>query len=217
MDVVSAALRGAADAWSTAPVLAFTAGAASSFGPCIGPRLLTVTALCARHRGAQRWLAAGVFAAGLCAGYAIVGTVAGAASAASAFSPIIYRALAVVAITGGFWTILRRPQTACCERERRIGGGFGFFAGLASASVTSPCCGPVGAALAGVAAAAAGPHYAAAVLVAFALGHVLPLALVAAISIRSSGAVARALAGGAGATISGALMVAAGAYYAVLA
>jgi cytochrome c biogenesis protein CcdA len=198
-------------------VLAFAAGAASSFGPCIGPRLLTVAALCARHRGAGRWIAAGIFTAGLCAGYAIVGTIAGAAGFASAFSPAIYRALAIAAIAGGVWTIVRKPQRACCERERRFGGGLGFFAGLASAGITSPCCGPIGAALAGVAAASAGPRYAAAILAAYALGHVLPLAAVAASSVRTGGAAARALAGGAGATISGALMFAAGAYYAVLA
>jgi cytochrome c biogenesis protein CcdA len=217
VDVVSAAMSGAANASSAAPALAFAAGVASSFGPCIGPRMLTVAALCARHRGLQRWMAAGVFAAGLCAGYAIVGTIAGAAGLASAFSPWMYRALALVAVAGGIYTIVRRPQTDCCKRERRIGSGFGFFAGLASASVMSPCCGPIGAALAGLAAASVGPRYAAAILTAFALGHVLPLAAVAAGSIRGSGIAARALAGGAGATVSGALMLAVGAYYAVLA
>jgi cytochrome c biogenesis protein CcdA len=217
MDVVSAAMSGTAKASSAGPVLAFAAGAASSFGPCIGPRLLAVAALCARHRGARRWMVAGIFAAGLCAGYAIIGTIAGAAGLASAFSPAIYRTLAAVAMVGGLWTILRPPQTACCEREHRIGGGVGFFAGLASAGVTSPCCGPIGAALAGVGAASAGPRYAAAILGAFALGHVLPLAAVAASSVALRGGFAKALTSGAGTTISGALMLAAAAYYAVLA
>jgi cytochrome c biogenesis protein CcdA len=129
----------------------------------------------------------------------------------------MYRALAIVAIAGGVWTIVHRSHAECCERKRRIDGGLGFFAGLVSAGVTSPCCGPIGAVLAGVAAASSGPRYAAAVLCAFALGHVLPLAAVAAGSIRLHGTLARAAASGAGATISGALMVAAGAYYAVLA
>jgi cytochrome c biogenesis protein CcdA len=173
--------------------------------------------LCSRHRGAQRWAVAGIFTAGLCAGYAIVGTIAGAAGLASAFSPAMYRALAVVAVAGGVWTMVHRSESDCCERKRRIDGGLGFFAGLISAGVASPCCGPIGAALAGVAAAASGPRYAAAVLCAFALGHVLPLAAVAAGSVRSRGTLARAAASGAGATISGALMLAAGAYYAVLA
>lgn len=217
MDVVSAALRDAASASIAGPALAFTAGAASSFGPCIGPRLLTLAALCSRHRGARRWTIAGIFAAGLCAGYAIVGTIAGAAGLASAVSPAIYRGMAIVAVAGGVWTIVHRSQAVCCERNRRIHGGLGFFAGLVSASVTSPCCGPIGAALAGVAAAASGPRYAAGIACAFALGHVLPLAAVAAGSPRFHGILARAAASGAGATISGALMIAAGAYYAVLA
>ena len=217
VDIVSAALSGTARTSGAAPALAFAAGAASSFGPCIGPRLLTLAALCARRRGVQRWIVAGIFGAGLCAGYAIVGTIAGAAGLASTFSPAIYRTLAIVAIAGGIWTIVRRPQTDCCARERHLRGGVGFFAGLASAGVTSPCCGPIGAALAGVAAASAGPRYAAAILGAYALGHVLPLAVVAASSVGSRGSLARALTSGAGATISGALMFAAGAYYAVLA
>lgn len=217
MDVMSAALRDAGSASGAAPALAFAAGAASSFGPCIGPRLLTVAALCSRRRGAARWIAAGIFAAGLCAGYAIVATVAGAAGLASALSPSIYRILAVVAAAGGVWTLVRRPQPACCRGEGRVNGGVGFFAGLVSASVTSPCCGPIGAALAGVAAAAAGPKYAAAIVGAFALGHVLPLVVVAAGSLRLGGAVTRAVESGAGVTISGALMLAAGTYYAVLA
>jgi cytochrome c biogenesis protein CcdA len=216
MDVVSAALRSAGNGSAAGPALAFAAGAASSFGPCIGPRLLTLAALCSRHRGAQRWMVAGVFTTGICAGYAIVGTIAGAAGVASAFSPAIYRTMAIVAVAGGVWTIVRSEST-CCERKQRVEGGIGFFAGLVSASVTSPCCGPIGAALAGIAAASSGPRYAAAILCAFALGHVLPLAAVAAGSPRLRGALARAAASGAGATISGALMVAAGAYYAVLA
>jgi cytochrome c biogenesis protein CcdA len=216
-DVVSAALHGAGNASSTAPVLAFAAGAASSFGPCIGPRLLTLAALCSQRQGAARWMAAGIFTAGLCAGYAIIGTVADAAGLASALSPAIYRTLAAAAVAGAAWTIVHRRQSDCCRREHRINGGLGFFAGLASVCVTSPCCGPVGAALAGVAAAAAGPRYAAAIVLAFALGHVLPLAAIAAGSVRVRGAVARAAVSGAGATISGALMLATGAYYAVLA
>lgn len=216
-DLVSAALRGASTASGAAPIAAFAAGAASSFGPCIGPRLLTLAALCSRHRGAARWIAASIFAAGLCAGYAILATVAGAAGLASALSPAIYRTLAIVAIAGGMWTIVHRPQPACCRGTRRIDGGVGFFAGLASAGVTSPCCGPIGAALAGVAAAAAGPRYAAEIVVAFALGHAVPLVAVAGGSVRLATAVTRALQSGAGVTISGALMLAAGAYYAVLA
>lgn len=214
---MTAALQGAGNASTAAPVLAFSAGAASSFGPCIGPRLLALTALCSQRHGAARWIVAGVFAAGLCAGYAIVATVAGAAGLASALSPAIYRALAVVALAGGFWTLAHRTQSVCCRREPAIGGGFGFFAGLASAAVTSPCCGPIAAALAGVAAASAGPRYAAAIVLAFGLGHALPLAAIAAGSVRLRGTVARVVAGGAGSTISGALMLAAGAYYAVLA
>lgn len=217
MDVVSAALHGAGKASVAGPALAFAAGAASSFGPCIGPRLLTLAALCSRHRGARRWATAGVFTAGLCAGYAIVGTVAGAAGLVSAFSPALYRTVSLVAVAGGVWTIMRRSEPACCEAKPRIEGGAGFFAGLVSAGVTSPCCGPIGAAMAGVAAASSGPRYAAVILCAFALGHVLPLAAVGAISLRLRGSLARAAASGAGATISGALMVAAGAYYAVLA
>ncbi len=217
MDLVSAALRDTGSASAAGPALAFAAGAASSFGPCIGPRLLTLAALCSRHRGTRRWAIAGIFTAGLCAGYAIVGTIAGAAGLASAFSPWIYRTMAIVAVAGGVWTIVHRSQAACCESKPRFDGGLGFFAGLVSASITSPCCGPIGAALAGVAAAASGPQYAAAVLCAFALGHVLPLAAVAAGSPRMRGPLARAAQSGAGATIAGALMVAAGAYYAVLA
>lgn len=217
MDVVNVALHGAGSASVAGPALAFAAGAASSFGPCIGPRLLTLAALCSRHRGPQRWAVAGIFTAGLCAGYAIVGTVAGAAGLASAFSPAMYRTLALVAVAGGVWTMVHRPAASCCEGKRRIDGGVGFFAGLVSAGVTSPCCGPIGAALAGVAAASSGPRYAALTLCAFALGHVLPLAAIAAGSLRLRGTLAQAAGSGAGATISGALMVAAGAYYAVLA
>ena len=217
MDVVNSAYGSAAVASSAAPAFAFAAGVASSFGPCVAARILTVSALCAQHRGARRWIAAGVFAAGICAGYTILGTIAGAAGALSSFSPAIYRTFAVLAITGGIWTIVRPATQTCCAGEGGVTNGVGFLAGLASATVTSPCCGPIGAALAGVAAASAGPQFAAEILAAFALGHVLPIAAVAGSSIGTTSAVARVLSGGAGATISGAIMLAAGGYYAVLA
>ena len=136
-DVLSAALHGAGDASRMAPVLAFAGGAASSFGPCIGPRLLTLAALCAGRRGTARWTVAGIFTAGLCAGYAIIATIAGAAGVVSTLSPAIYRALAIVAVAGALWTIVHRPKPECCGSKRHLDGGLGFFAGLTSACVAS--------------------------------------------------------------------------------
>jgi thiol:disulfide interchange protein DsbD len=215
MDVVNAAYGGAASGSSLAPVLAFAAGAASSFGPCVGPRMLAVAALCARRRGTGRWIATCIFCVGLCGGYAVIGTVAGAAGLASAFSPWIFRVLAGLAIIAGIATLASKSTAHFCEWK--VGHGAGFFAGLASATVASPCCAPLGVALAGVAAASEGPQFAAAVVASFALGHVVPLAAIAAFSPRATGRIARFLANGAGATISGALMLAAGGYYAVIA
>jgi cytochrome c biogenesis protein CcdA len=198
-----------------APLAAASAGAVSSFGPCVAPRLIAVGALSAQSSGLQRWTRIGAFVAGLCAVYVAMGVAAGALGRLMDLSPMLYAAVAAAAAISGILVIVKAQAKHVCARDTpALPHGLGFFGGAACATITSPCCG--GVAALSVAGAGAAGSSSALLLGAFALGHALPLFAFAA----GSGRVRQwCLRGGSQPLeiVSGALMIALGAYYAVLA
>jgi cytochrome c biogenesis protein CcdA len=88
---------------------------------------------------------------------------------------------------------------------------------VSSAFVVSPCCTPVVAGIAGLTALGGRCGEGIALLVAFALGHALPLLAAGALSARIAALLARPSASSAPAVVSGTLMLALAAYYGVLA
>lgn len=201
-------------AW--APLLAFAAGITSSFGPCIAPRFVVVASLTAGTSGWTRWARLGAFIAGLCTSFALLGTIAGALGYIASYSSYVYGALAIALVAGGIGAIVSPHRCRAAHPSSKPIASAPFVVGLTFTAVGSPCCGPIAAALGGLSTAGGNVTFGALLLGAFALGHALPLVVLAA------GAVpivtylrARAL-DSAFATVSGALMIALGGYYAVL-
>ena len=199
--------------------MGFLAGVTSSFGPCIAPRFLAIASFTAETSGAQRFQRVGAFAAGLCTSYVLLGTIAGALGYVAKCSPYIYLTLSLCLVAAGFVT-LARPAATCCPSERegtKIGFGAAFSAGLAFSAIASPCCGPIAAVIGGMSAASGSVVFGALMLCAFALGHAVPLFALAAGSVPVSRLLRWHAFGLAASLLSGALMIALGAYYAVLA
>ncbi|MEO6835920.1 MAG: cytochrome c biogenesis protein CcdA [Candidatus Tumulicola sp.] len=205
-----------------APAVAFGAGLASSFGPCIAPRFVAVASLTTGESGLKRWTRIGSFVLGLCAGYVLLGTLAGATGYVSAYSGYVYALLGAGLIASGLVSIVRTPRANACA-VHAFGGskaphGAIFVAGLGFVAVGSPCCGPIAAALAGAGVAGGGSvTRSAALLAAFALGHATPLVAAAFGSMRIANGFRARVPGGALSTVGGALMMALGGYYALLA
>lgn len=195
------------------PFLAFGAGLVSSSGPCVAPRFLAAAVLCSGEAGFGRWCKLVAFASGLCLGYLVLQTFYGAFANVSAYSAYVYGALAAGSLAAGGYGLLQTQRATSVVGGHRTHGAALLF-GSILASVNSPCCGPLS-----IAAGFAGfgilfdPLAGAA----FAAGHALPVFGVG----FGSSAIERLLGTywhrEAAATVGGALAIALGAYYAVLA
>jgi cytochrome c-type biogenesis protein len=218
-DVVGFTIDLAARRAGLASLASFAAGIATSFGPCVAPRFVAVASLSSQARGAARWLRIAAFVAGLCASFVLLGTIAGSLGLLARYATWVYAVLAIATVAAGIRAIVMRPEP-CAAREStgaKASNGAAFLAGAGLSAVASPCCGPVAAALAATATAGGSPSFAAMTLGAFALGHAVP---VVAIACGASSLARRAhahLPAWAVATVSGALMVALGGYYGLLA
>jgi cytochrome c-type biogenesis protein len=218
MDFARAAIDASATRSFWAPGFAFVAGITSSFGPCIAPRFIAVAGVATRTNGLARCWRISAFAAGLCMAYVAIGTIAGALGYVAQYSEYIYVALALT-LTGGGIATLARPVGSCSEKESAPAAapGAAFLSGLAFASVASPCCGPIAAVLGGLSVASGGLALGATTLAAFALGHALPLVAFAGASVPVTRFFHAHSLTAALPVVGGALMIALGAYYAVLA
>jgi cytochrome c biogenesis protein CcdA len=219
-DVLRAALENPVTHPVLAPALSFAAGLATSFGPCIAPRFVAIAGLAANARGAARWLRVAAFVVGLCTSYVLLGSIAGALGMLAAYSSYVYGALGLGLVVAGVGTLVRMPHSpACAAAPHRpsVSQGATFATGFALSAVSSPCCGPIAAALAGTSLASGNAAFGGAMLAAFAFGHAVPLVAVACGSMRVGAFLAARSATPALSTVGGALMVALGTYYGLLA
>ena len=196
---------------------AFAAGLCSSTGPCVGPRCLVLGAVTGGGTWRENARAAGLFIGGLACVYAAFGAAASWFAHAVTWSAPIYAVLSALLLAWGL-RITLAPSPPCaratCREPRTPGAPFIF--GAASALVVSPCCTPFVIGAVNAAAADGTPFFGAALMAAFALGHGAPLALASAAFSGVRHAAGR-IPSDAIATINGAIMLAMGAYYAVLA
>ncbi len=194
--------------------LAALAGAASSIGPCVAPRYLALAALIGEGRPL---VPVAAFTGGIVIVTVAIGAGAGVVAMLVAHVAAIDALVAIALIAFGIATVVREPHACHAERApaRRASGAFAL--GAASAFVISPCCTPLIVAFAGLGAFDRDPLFAAAYLAAFALGHAAPL-LCAGIVGHALATPLRALAATAApAVVSGALTIALGCYYGLLA
>jgi cytochrome c-type biogenesis protein len=199
--------------------MVFAAGVVTSAGPCVAPRYVAVAALVNAARSPGRVIAA--FIAGLVGAYVALGLAAGALGALWSTSSVLYAVLAVALGAGGVLTLLRggphphAPAATVTTRAVNLGGT--FLLGASSALVVSPCCTPVVAAIAGLTMLGGRTSEGVALLVAFAVGHALPLLAAGALGTRVAALLGRLSTSAASAVVSGSLMLALAAYYGVLA
>jgi cytochrome c biogenesis protein CcdA len=218
-DVLSEGLRAAATRSPLAYPLVFAAGVATSVGPCVAPRYVAVAALANAAR--RPWRVVGAFVAGLTGAYAALGLAASALGALWSSSGIVYMALAAGLAVGGLVTLLRADahEHADDQSAQRapVSAGGTFLLGASSAFVVSPCCTPVVAGIAGLTTLGGRTLEGVALLIAFALGHALPLLAAGALGARASALLGRVATSAAPAVVSGTLMLALAAYYGILA
>jgi cytochrome c biogenesis protein CcdA len=193
---------------------ALIAGLASSLGPCIAPRYVL---LAAQIAGGATRLRLAAFISG-CIGGSLAFAAAGLGAALLQLgSHVVYGLLAAALLGSGIATLL--STTGCARRQPKMPGGgslgAAFLLGISCSLVPSPCCAPIAAAL-GLQAAQHDGAFAAATLLAFGAGHATPLAAMA-LAATSKGLPKAVFSSSVTATISGTLMTAVGALYAVLA
>jgi cytochrome c-type biogenesis protein len=205
----------------------FIAGALTSAGPCIAPRYVALAAIAGGYR--HPIVPTLVFVAGLLGAFMALGFGAGLLGAMWSFSPLLYALLAAGLVAGGCITLARAAAqpaghaecSAACPESRTAAGqrslGGVFLLGMASTLVVSPCCTPVIASVIGASTAIGKPVFGMILLASFALGHMLPLFFAGSVSSIFALALRWRLPEQAPRIVSGSLMLALGAYYAVLA
>ena len=194
---------------------AFAAGLTTSIGPCVAPRYLALTAMVANTSGSARWIRIGLFVAGLLACYALLATTASLIGVVTSFSRIIYLALAIGFLILGLHALVARE--ICTHSHPQPSSGAAALSGGALGLVLSPCCTPVVAMMATVSASQGTFATSLAGVLAFAAGHVAPLAT---IGLGLGGAqriVPIRVLSSAASTIGGALSLALATYYGFLA
>lgn len=192
---------------------AFLGGVVSSFGPCVAPRYVLVTALLSR--GATVGLKSALVA-GTLSGY-LVYALAGEMLARSGFaSHAIYSVLAMMLVTMGIMTMTRRAQGCASRMAASNSLGSTFLLGGLGALTFSPCCTPIALGL-GVEFGAGSTADAAAALLAFGAGHSLPPVAGALGVLPAIGRNASPVVGRSSTIVAAALLIALGAFYGLLA
>jgi len=199
-----------------AVVSAFGAGLTTSVGPCVAPRYLAITAVVADANGRLRWLRVAAFVTGLLLCYGALATAATLIGTLIVFSQLVYIGLAVCFLCFGLRALA--VNESCSHRHaRNVSAGSAMLAGMAMGLVFSPCCTPVVAMTAGVAALSGSPLGALSVTLAFAAGHVAPLAI-AGLGLKLGGRIVPpASFPSLASTVGGGLSIALACYYGVLA
>lgn len=183
MDVAGWTYLQAAHRTAFAPAGALFLGLLSGLGPCALSRGAALSALTAGAPFGRVARAVGAYAAGAIAGYALYGAVAGVAFRLMEWSAYSYAVLAAVLLGVGVATLVR-PEHAHGRSANRA-AGTSFLLGCGGSLTLSPCCAPFVVAL--TASAFGDLRYAAFLLSWFAIGHVLPAAMMASASTAGRG------------------------------
>ncbi|HUY42081.1 MAG TPA: cytochrome c biogenesis protein CcdA [Candidatus Dormibacteraeota bacterium] len=221
MDIVGAFLASLSRQAGATPALAFAAGVAGSVGPCFAARAASLTGLTSGARGVRRLVLVATFVVGIVASYVLIASSATLWFRIAMQSSWIYGALAFGLLIYGARGLARSNTHECCGATMSAPAvrsiGCAFLSGASFAFVASPCCTPVLVAIAGVAAKASSPFFAAAVAAAFAIGHGMPLTLLTCRDSRICGLLHGEQWRRAASVVGGGVMVALAGYYALLA
>lgn len=178
MDIVRLATAGIAANTTVAPLICFAAGIVTSLGPCIAPRMIAVSGVAgsAGTPNQRRWSIA-LIVAGLCVGYVGLGVAATVLAGLLRQETALYLLFALAFLVCGSWNMLvAGRETPCCRPAPRASSS--FLLGLMFTLVVSPCCTPIIASISTLTESGTQWWYAAENMLAFALGHAVPLVAV---------------------------------------
>lgn len=159
---------------------------------------------------------AAAFCAGLLLGYASFAAAAWIFHDALQYSQSLYAALAAAFGAAALWPLLR-PSCSHQVAVKPVSGAGAMLLGLCLALVVSPCCAPVIVAVMAYAAASANVPHAAVLLVCYAAGHALPLLALAGAAQKCAAVFTALATARTSVLVSSGVLLALGAYYAVLA
>lgn len=215
MDFVDTALARVPSHDVLALVLSFGTGLATSVGPCVAPRYLAIVSMTSSPRGGRAGLL-GAFVAGTLCVYAVIAATGSFVVRLAAYSAYVYLLLAIALGAAGLRQVWNASGSRCSHRAREFSThGGAFCLGAASSLAISPCCTPILVAFGTLSAAAPSPLALLPLVVSFTAGHLAPLAFVL-----IGADIRRDLAAGcrwAIETVTGAIAIALGLYYLVLA
>ena len=149
MDVFTEAARSIALRSTLAPLFAFGAGALSSLGPCVAPRLLAVVSCVGARPAREARVVVAVFLAGLTAAYASFGMMSSLLGKLIDVSRWTYGAVALALLVGGIVTLLQAKPSehdSCnshAVQPQATSFGGVFLLGASFAFVIAPCCTPL--------------------------------------------------------------------------
>jgi cytochrome c-type biogenesis protein len=220
MDIFAQGMQAVATRSALAPVLVFSAGVLSSFGPCVAPRFIAVIS-CAGSATRRMPVIVGAFMGGLISAYAAFGFASSLVGRLVDIASWTYGAVALALLAGGILTLLQaKPQSSChaehgghVDATRTLSLGGIFLLGASFAFVIAPCCTPLLTTIIAYTTDVGDPLYGAAMLSVFALGHGLPVALLGLGAGTLVGRLRRAALHQATAVASGSLMIVLGAFY----
>ncbi|HTV74131.1 MAG TPA: cytochrome c biogenesis protein CcdA, partial [Candidatus Acidoferrales bacterium] len=181
MDFFAQGMQAVATRSALAPVLVFSAGVLSSFGPCVAPRFIAVVS-CAGSSTSRMPAVVGAFLGGLVAAYAAFGFAASLVGRLVDIASWTYGAVALALLVGGILTLVRASPHDHCHADhevppRALSFGGVFLLGASFAFVIAPCCTPLLATIIAYTSDVGDPVYGASMLAIFALGHGLPVGL----------------------------------------
>jgi cytochrome c biogenesis protein CcdA len=217
MDLGSFAMSAVAHGSRWAMPGVFALGALSSIGPCAAPRVLAITGLIAQ----ARWpaLVGGVFVGGTLFVYAGFAFVSSYVAQLVTIASYVYAVVALLAIGSAIWMLVGADYCVHRESKERSGSlGAAFVSGAGFALLVSPCCTPIiGAILAYSGAIGARfPLTSMALLVAFGLGHAMPVFLVLGLGRRPMAWLTTSHFSQLTSTVMASLMLVVGVFYAAL-
>ena len=213
MDIVQTALAHASAHDGIAYGLAAAAGLFTSIGPCVAPRYFAVASF--TTRGARGVTGIAAFVMGTLLAYLCVAVAGSLVMRLVGASPFVYASAAAALILLGARAIVSSNDDCCENHENPIGAGAAFFLGVASSIVISPCCTPVLVAFGSLNSSMGTPLSLVGLVAMFTVGHLAPLGVAAVGGGVFVAALSRYRA--AISTVNGAVLIALGAYYAVLA
>jgi cytochrome c biogenesis protein CcdA len=197
--------------------LVFVAGAASSIGPCVAPRFIAVAGLASKGDGSRARVAVCCFIAGLTATNVSFGVIASLLARAAQLSAYLYAAIAMALVAAGAASLWSDNDKTCNHRVAASTSGAGFLLGSSSALLLSPCCTPLVVGIVAYTSAMGSVLYGSMLLACFSIGHALPLLAVGFGASRFASIWQACGVRKATEVLSGSMMLAVGAYYAVLA